>query len=328
MTPPAPERNVIFSMRKTRILRRHALALALVPAAALTLGPAPTFAAPEGAQKATVKSKDSVRFGNRIELRGEFPGSADTEVAILHRAASDTRFKRVSSTRTGPSGQWAKKVEPRRTGDWRAQIAGAQPGDAPTLEAAEARDTQSNAKRIGVRSVTQVNTARDYAIVGREVEVRGRVLPAGTRRDVVVDVGRSTVRTHADRKGRFDVDWRANATGTYRVSALAKGNRDSSGSKDADGRLTVYRYASASWYGPGLYGNRTACGQTLTPSTRGVAHKSLPCGTELSLRHGNNSVTVRVIDRGPYVAGREFDLTEATRNDLGFGSTGSVLSSR
>jgi rare lipoprotein A (peptidoglycan hydrolase) len=59
-----------------------------------------------------------------------------------------------------------------------------------------------------------------------------------------------------------------------------------------------------------------------------VAHKSLPCGTKLSIRRGSNEVHVRVIDRGPYVGNREFDLTEATKNDLGFGSTGQILVSK
>jgi rare lipoprotein A (peptidoglycan hydrolase) len=46
------------------------------------------------------------------------------------------------------------------------------------------------------------------------------------------------------------------------------------------------------------------------------------------LRYGHRSVAVRVIDRGPYVGAREFDLTAATRQRLGFGSTGTVLTSR
>ena len=92
--------------------------------------------------------------------------------------------------------------------------------------------------------------------------------------------------------------------------------------------MTVYRYAQASYYGPGFYGNRTACGQTLTTSTIGVAHKTMPCGTKLKLRHGKREVTARVIDRGPYSGNREFDLTEATRNKLGFGSTGTILVSK
>jgi rare lipoprotein A len=94
------------------------------------------------------------------------------------------------------------------------------------------------------------------------------------------------------------------------------------------GRLNVYRAAYASWYGPGLYGNHLGCGGTLSPGRIGVAHKSLPCGSKLTLRHGARTVRVRVIDRGPYVGGREFDLTEATAQRLRFSGHGSILSTR
>jgi len=73
----------------------------------------------------------------------------------------------------------------------------------------------------------------------------------------------------------------------------------------------------ASWYGPGFYGNKTACGQTYTPEILGVAHLTLPCGTRLTLTYGSRSITVTVIDRGPYVTGRAIDLSNATRLALG-----------
>ena len=82
----------------------------------------------------------------------------------------------------------------------------------------------------------------------------------------------------------------------------------------------------ASYYGPGLYGNGVACGGTLHPGTLGVAHKTLPCGTMVKLRYHGRSVTVPVIDRGPYVAGRDYDLTEATKERLGFPGLGVLLS--
>jgi rare lipoprotein A (peptidoglycan hydrolase) len=71
------------------------------------------------------------------------------------------------------------------------------------------------------------------------------------------------------------------------------------------------RDPDVSWYGPGFYGNRTACGKTLTTSLLGVAHKTLPCGTMVSFRNPSSGrvVTVPVVDRGPYVAGRQWDLT-------------------
>ena len=92
--------------------------------------------------------------------------------------------------------------------------------------------------------------------------------------------------------------------------------------------MTVYRPAAASYYGPGLYGGALACGGTLQPGTLGVAHKWLPCGTKVRLRYRGRSITVPVIDRGPYVGGRDFDLTEATKDRLHFPDLGVVLSSR
>lgn len=94
------------------------------------------------------------------------------------------------------------------------------------------------------------------------------------------------------------------------------------------GKVATLRPALASWYGPGLYGNRTACGQTLTPSLRGVAHKSLPCGTRVEVRYGGRATQAVVVDRGPYSGAREFDLTNATARAIGFGSVGRVWVAR
>lgn len=64
-----------------------------------------------------------------------------------------------------------------------------------------------------------------------------------------------------------------------------------------------------SWYGPGFYGRRTACGLAYTKTILGVAHRSLPCGTKVTFMWKGKSVTVPVIDRGPYVRGRTWDLS-------------------
>lgn len=73
----------------------------------------------------------------------------------------------------------------------------------------------------------------------------------------------------------------------------------------------------ASWYGPGFYGNRTACGQLYTPEVEGVAHRTLPCGTPIAITSpAGLTVVTQVIDRGPYVVGRALDLSNATRAAL------------
>ena len=93
-------------------------------------------------------------------------------------------------------------------------------------------------------------------------------------------------------------------------------------SAGADYAFSTWRSGGASWYGPGLYGNSTACGQTLRPSTLGVAHKTLPCGTFVKFRHRGHVLVTQVIDRGPYIAGRSWDLTEAASEALDFESVG------
>jgi rare lipoprotein A (peptidoglycan hydrolase) len=80
----------------------------------------------------------------------------------------------------------------------------------------------------------------------------------------------------------------------------------------------------ASFYGAPLFGNGVACGGILHPWTLGVANKTLPCGTKVLFRYGSRAIEVRVIDRGPYVAGREWDLTAATAVALHFPGLGPI----
>jgi rare lipoprotein A len=87
------------------------------------------------------------------------------------------------------------------------------------------------------------------------------------------------------------------------------------------GSWTVYK--PATWYGPGFWGKSTACGVTLTPTTLGVAHRKLPCGTQVTFSYGGRSVTATVIDRGPFHKGYTWDLTKKTAKKVGFLAVGS-----
>jgi Lytic transglycolase len=72
------------------------------------------------------------------------------------------------------------------------------------------------------------------------------------------------------------------------------------------------------------YGLGLACGGVLGRDQLGVAHKTAPCGTLITFTYAGRSLTVPVIDRGPYVAGREWDLTGATAAVLGFPGLGQI----
>jgi rare lipoprotein A len=181
-----------------------------------------------------------------------------------------------------------------------------------------------------VTSHISLHVSRHDVVGGRRVLLRGRVRPRGSHRVKVVVRGprEGTVRTVSDRRGAFSLSWRARRLGAYRVRAYGLHDGRVTASVSPARRVTAFRAAAASYYGPGLYGGALACGGTLEPGTLGVAHMTLPCGTRVRLLYRGRAVTVRVIDRGPYVGGRDFDLTEATRARLRFPSTGVLLSSR
>jgi rare lipoprotein A len=167
---------------------------------------------------------------------------------------------------------------------------------------------------------------RHHTLIGSKVKVKGRLAaPAGQRLVVQRSKGhgwRTVARTTTRGDGRFATRFTPRRLGRMKVRVLGP-----AGSKDQS-KITVYRKAAASWYGPGLYGRPLACGGTMSASKIGVANKTLPCGTRVRLHYHGRTVNARVIDRGPYVGGRVYDLTAATKRKLGFGSTGMVWSSK
>jgi rare lipoprotein A len=120
--------------------------------------------------------------------------------------------------------------------------------------------------------------------------------------------------------GSFVAIWRPNRVGPSQLRAVA--GATSAGVAADDPRapqlgLTVYRPGVASWYGATGNDETTACGVPLQPWTLGVAHRTLPCGTPVALYYKGRTLVVPVIDRGPYVTGRAWDLTRATFDALG-----------
>src|SRR5205085_12238661 len=102
----------------------------------------------------------------------------------------------------------------------------------------------------------------------------------------------------------FTASWRTQRPGTFSVRAVVGGvgqarSSESLAAAPTD-RLVVYRAAMATWYGPGFFGAHTACGQTLTRSLIGVAHRTLPCGTRVRLYYKGHTIVAPVVDRGPF----------------------------
>jgi rare lipoprotein A len=127
-----------------------------------------------------------------------------------------------------------------------------------------------------------------------------------------------TVQATVGQDGSFTATWATNHIGRFAIRAvIASADTASSASVTPSLTTTVYRPSVASWYGPGMFGKRTACGTTLTKTTIGLANKTLPCGMRVAIYYRGHTLTVPVIDHGPYVAGRDWDLTSATAQLLG-----------
>jgi rare lipoprotein A (peptidoglycan hydrolase) len=180
------------------------------------------------------------------------------------------------------------------------------------------------------------------ALLGKRINVRG-TMPGATNRRVILqrfdkrrgwrDVARTRVRS----SDRFLFKWRPDRSGVVSLRAVIapeprRARARSRGRAAAVERaarraapvvaVTVYRPALATFYGPGFFGQQTACGQILTPDLQGVAHRHLPCGTLVLIMFHGRETTVPVIDRGPFNGAYDWDLTQATADSLGFQAGG------
>jgi hypothetical protein len=163
---------------------------------------------------------------------------------------------------------------------------------------------------------------------GEAVVVQGRLLPgvSDVEVDLMTRVGRSwrTVgHGLTQRGGQFNLRYRIQRAGAtaVRVSvahASARGDRAASASA---GQIVGLEPSLASWY---YDAGQTACG---FHATYGVANRTLPCGSRVTISYAGRSVVATVDDRGPYVYGRSFDLDQNTARYLGMNGVARVLTS-
>lgn len=212
-------------------------------------------------------------------------------------------------------------------------VAGGASTTAPAASSATAEDrgtaAGSAAKPSRVRPEIKVTTARAAGLVGNRAVYAGRIVGARQGDEVRLDLrGKrawsSVATARVSSGGRFRVAKQISSVGDQAARVRVVASEHVEGTHRRVKRVHGFRKSHASYFGPGLYGTALACGGRLSPRTKGVAHKTLPCGTRVTLRYKGRQVTTKVVDRGPYIAGREWDLTAATRNQLGFGDVGQV----
>jgi hypothetical protein len=165
------------------------------------------------------------------------------------------------------------------------------------------------------------------AVLGKKVRFRGAVDEKLAGRPVVVqsfdpatEAWTKQAKTTVKPDGTFVARWKPRRIGQFRTRALIGGSaRAAAASPELT--LTVFRGALATWYGPGFYGNKTACGLELTETLVGVAHRTLPCGTIVAVHYGSKTILAPVVDRGPFGGKAKWDLTKGAADLLGFTET-------
>jgi hypothetical protein len=256
--------------------------------------------------------------GGRLD--GGAPGD---EVSIQRRTAA--RWRTVATKAVNDALRVRFRLPDRRfTGRYRLAWA---PPPVPTAATEPVLSPSvGDPETVRVRPRLTLHLRPRDVFVGGPVRVSGRLRPhvAGRRVKVARRDGRrwSSVGRARVRHGRFHLRLLPGRAGEMRLRVRFAGDRRNVAARRA-GRLTVYDPDPATWYGPGFYGNRTACGRTLGPGTLGVAHRTLPCGTRVSILYGGRTITVPVIDRGPF-SSAEWDLTGGTASRLGFSGTGTI----
>jgi hypothetical protein len=173
----------------------------------------------------------------------------------------------------------------------------------------------------------------ESALLRNQLQVSGTVPASAAGQPVEIErLGRQTswkwartVGTTVAPGGSFSASWQTNHIGRFSIRALV-GDPTSAQAAASSPTLTVtvYRPSLATQYGPGFYGQRTACGLVLKPSTIGIASRTLPCGMPVATYYQGRTLVVPVIDRGPYANGADWDLTEATGRALGIDGTAMI----
>ena len=183
----------------------------------------------------------------------------------------------------------------------------AAPVMAPVAQAVTAGANGLTVTALPNQTLGQIGRFNGNAPAGRIVRLQ--------RLDAATQQWRQLKSARADAAGAYTLRWRPDHIGETSLRVILH-------TTSAPIDVTVYKPALATWYGPGFFGKQTACGMALTPDLQGLAHRSLPCGTQVAITYGGRSVVLPVIDRGPYgVAGAEWDLTQAAALTLGITTT-------
>jgi hypothetical protein len=197
----------------------------------------------------------------------------------------------------------------------------------PTTGGANAPEVTGPSGPTGPVAGGSLEVAPQSLLLGQAVTISGSVPAVDGGRAVGLEARSAkrswatVARVLATANGDFQLTWRPTQSGEFQLrafgSAGAQGTAVAASAAGTVATVLVYGQVLATWYGPGFYGRHTACGEVLTRHLLGVADRTLPCGSPVSLTFNGIQVTVPVIDRGPFTSGITLDLSHALAQELG-----------
>ncbi len=295
--------------RRAKVFHLVAMGVAILSALALLPG---AIADPTEPGPVIDSAPSRVAFRAPFEVRGHVEGGAEGDSVVLERLESNGSWRPVATRALQADGTVRFTVERVRTSApyrlyWHNPTTNEQ-GLSPEI-------------RIEVIPHLGMRLLPGDVFRGEQVRVAGFLYPKVERERWVlieqwVDGGWRRLGRVAIENGRFKAAFTPTYSSQRAVRATFIGGELNTPARATQG-LNVYDAELATWYGPGFYGNTTACGQRLDYDTLGVAHRTLPCGTKVGILYQGRSITVQVIDRGPY-SSANWDLTGATARRLGF----------
>jgi hypothetical protein len=252
----------------------------------------------------------TVRFRGPARVSGHISGAQPGDHIALERKASAGWVTR-KAIELGAGGRFTIRMDHvRRTARYRLEWRASGTSD----------HRAGGIFEIKARPKLTLRAAPRDVMKGNDLHLAGHLYPAVPGRKVFVSrrvAGRwRFMKAARAGDGSFSVGIRGRAVGHHAVRVRFGGDGDNVRATER-GAYNVYDPDRATWYGPGFYGHRTACGKTLHEDTLGVANRTLPCGTKVSILYRGRTITVPVIDRGPY-SSADWDLTTRTAQRLRF----------
>jgi rare lipoprotein A len=285
-------------------------------------------------------------YGVKTLVRGAAPvADAGRRLALEYRPDNAGPWRTVGRGEVRPDGRFSLSARLGRTGALQVvpvpdtarpepnQVSGQTTAGTtvtPTATTSTPRGTSelkaSPVSAIHVRPRLTLSARQSLAIVGHQDHVTGHLLPGIAGRRVELQVHRDgrwvpVAGARTRRGGGFDVHFSA-PDAAHEITRVAfTGDRLNTGAHSDSEDVSGMAYAEVSWY---YDAGNTACG---FHATYGIASRTLPCGSKVTLSYAGRTVTATVDDRGPFVYSRLYDLNQTTAAALGMNGVATVLAS-